>query len=120
MARASLLTVRALLSRQGIEIDDEDLDSALTTATRFVDAQLADTSLTDALLIEIETYLTAHLVVLRDLPAGIEEQTIDRDQEKFSTAEGLTRTHFGQVAITLDVTGTLSNAGQPAPTLMVL
>ena len=120
MARATHASISALLSGQGITIDDQDLGSALTTANTYVTEQLADAGLSDALLIEIEKYLAAHFVVLRDLPGGVDEQTIDRDQEKFSQAEGLKKTQFGQIAITLDVSGTLRNAGQPAPSFQVL
>jgi len=120
MARATLASIRALLTGQSITIDDVDLNSALVTANGFVTEQLANAGLSDAILIEIEKYLAAHFVVLRDLPGGIDEQTIDRDQEKFSQAEGLQKTQFGQIAVTLDVSGTLTNAGQPVPSLMVL
>lgn len=120
MARASSLNVRALLSDQNIDIDDVDLGSAITTANLYVDEQLADYGLSDEILTEIEKYLAAHFVVIRALPAGVTEQTIDEDREKFSTEQGLKSTQFGQVAATLDVTGTLGKAGRPASTLKVL
>jgi hypothetical protein len=120
MARTTLLDVRALLAGQSIDVDDVDLFRYVTTASTLVDEELTGRGLSDALLKEIEKYLAAHFVAVADLPAGVDEQTIDRDQEVFSELEGLKKTSFGQVAITLDVTGTLRQSGSQPAFLMVM
>lgn len=119
MARTTVAAVRVILGDH-IEITDTNLDVHIDTASLLVDAEFVGSALNDALLTDIEKYLAAHLAALADLPPGVDEQTIDRDEEVFSKAKGLERTHYGQVAITLDVTGTLGKSGRPASTLMVL
>ena len=127
MARATLAEVRALLVSQKVEgdIDDVDLFRFVTTANNFVDAQLLDIGLADALLTEIEKYLAAHFAALRDVIAGVSSQRSDDASVTYTVGqvtrtEFLQSTHFGQVAIALDTTGTLKNAGGAKPQLIAL
>ena len=125
MARTTLADVQALLAPQNITIDDPDLTSILTMASGFVDEQLADVGLGDALLIEIEKYLAAHFTALREVKAGISSERADDASVTYTVGQVtntdfLQSTHFGQVAISLDVSGTLSNAGRPKAALCVL
>ncbi|MGI9502902.1 MAG: hypothetical protein ACR2RE_07595 [Geminicoccaceae bacterium] len=125
MARATLAEVRALLAPQGITIDDPDLTALLTTASTLVDTELLAFGLADALLTEIEKYLAAHFTVLRELTAGISRESADDAAVTYTVGqagftEDLKATHFGQVAIALDTTGTLRNAGGSTPQLIAL
>ena len=127
MARATLAEVRALLVSQEVEddIDDIDLGRFLTTANTYVDAELLNLGLADVLLTEIEKYLAAHFASLRDIVAGVSSQRSDDASVTYTVGqvtrtEFLQSTHFGQVAIALDTTGTLRNAGGPKPQLIAL
>lgn len=124
-ARTTLAAVRALISPQGITIDDIDLGAIIATASTYVDNQLADVGLADALLIEIEKYLAAHFAALRSIDAGISSQSEDDASVTYTvgqvqSTDALRATHFGQVAITLDTTGTLAAVGNQAPSFQVL
>lgn len=125
MARTTLANVRALLSGQEIDIDDVDLFSFISTANTYVTDNLSDSGLTAALLIEIEKYLAAHFASLRDVSAGVSSQRSD-DQSitytvgQVTNTDFLQSTHFGQVAVSLDVSGTLANAGRAKAVLEVL
>ena len=127
MARATLAEVRALLVSQEVEggIDDVDLNRFLTTANTYVDAELLNHGLADVLLTEIEKYLAAHFATLRDIVAGVSSQRADDASVTYTVGqvtrtEFLQSTHFGQVAIALDTSGTLRTAGGPKPQLIAL
>ncbi|MGI9504916.1 MAG: DUF4054 domain-containing protein [Geminicoccaceae bacterium] len=125
MARTTLADVQALLAPQNITIDDPNLTSILNTASGFVDEQLADVGLGDALLTEIEKYLAAHFTALREVKAGISSERADDASVTYTVGQVtntdfLQSTHFGQVAIALDVSGTLGNAGRPKAAFCVL
>ncbi len=125
MARTNLVDVRATLAGQSITFSDEDLNRYIAVATAFVDAELADGGHGAALLQEIEKYLTAHFAVLRDVIAGVSSQTEDDASVTYTvgqvnSTELLQSTHFGQVATTLDVSGSLLRSGRPKSSLQVL
>ena len=109
----------AIISRSAMSI----LFAHISAANTLVTAELGTSGLSDTHLAEIEKYVAAHLATVADLPPGVVEQTVDRDEEIFSKAEGLKKTHFGETAIMLDSTGTLSQdrraAGQPDGDVMV-
>ncbi|MGI9498548.1 MAG: hypothetical protein ACR2P3_00795 [Geminicoccaceae bacterium] len=119
MARTTLAAVRVILGDH-IEIGDVDLFAYLDAANTLVTAELGTSGLSDTHLAQIEKYLAAHLATLADLPPGVVEQTIDRDEEVFSKGEGLKKTHFGETAVLLDSTGTLGKAGVTPVSLMVV
>lgn len=125
MARTTLADVRATLSGQGLTIDDVDLFRYVTAASSLVDEALADAGLGSALLKEIEKYLASHLAALRDVKAGISSERADDASITYTVGQVtntdfLQSTHFGQVAISLDVSGTLANAGRPKAAFQVL
>ena len=119
MARTTLAAVRVILGDH-LEIGDVDLFAHISAANTLVTADLATSGLTDTHLAEIEKYLAAHFATVADLPPGVVEQTVDRDEEIFSKAEGLKKTHFGETAIMLDSTGTLAKTGSAPVSLMVM
>ncbi len=123
--RTTLAKVRALISPQGITIDDIELGLMLTAASTYIDSTLADQELDDALLIEIETYLAAHFTALREIRAGISSQRADDASVTYTVGqlasnELMKSTHFGQVALVLDTTGTLANVNGQRARLQVL
>ena len=119
MARTTLAAVRVILGDH-LEIGDVDLFAHVSAANDLVTAELATSGLSDTHLANIEKYLAAHFATVADLPPGVDEQTIDRDEEVFSKAEGLKKTHFGETAMLMDSTGTLSRAGTAPVSLAVL
>lgn len=125
MPRTTPAEVRALLTGQDIEIDGVDIGRFITTANLFVTEQLGEAGLADALLTEIEKYLAAHFVSLREVIAGISSQRSDDASVTYTvgqvtSTEFLQSTHFGQVAIALDISGSLANAGKTNPALIAL
>lgn len=60
-----------------------------------------------------------------DVKAGISSERADDSSVTYTVgqvtnADFFQGTHFGQVAVSLDVSGTLGNAGRPKATLQVL
>ena len=77
-----------------------------------VSSQDSGSILSDALLVEIETYLAAHFYSLRD-QLFAEQETGDAQAVYVGrTAMGLRGTSYGQAAIDLDLTGTLASLGK--------
>jgi len=74
----------------------------------FVDENLLSTSLSAAMLTEIEKWLTAHLITIsRERMAAKEEAGGARIEYIGAFGAGLSSTPYGQTAIALDNTGTL-------------
>lgn len=103
--------------RSCVDLSSKFIDSMVTqcivTANAVTDGPLADQSLTEAILTQIELYLAAHYCSLRE-PQIFEEEWGGRDsiakekRAKASVGVGLNATWFGQQAIFLDTSGTLS------------
>ena len=97
--------------REIIEVDPElCLSPFITVASLMVDAYLEPEGLTAALLKEIERWLAAHFVAVRD-PREV-SKTIDTASatfEEMKMGEGLKGTRYGQQALMLDTTGKLVN-----------
>jgi hypothetical protein len=86
-----------------------DIDTFITTANLFVTNTLGSTDLDDNILEEIECYITAHFLSARD-PRVKMESIIGAVQASYTGyyGQGLTSTPYGQIAIDLDTSGTLS------------
>jgi hypothetical protein len=99
-------------------IIDTDLDSTaitpfITVANMIVTDRLADEGLTDELLKEIERWLSAHFVSIRD-PRMLEEKA-GQASAKYALGnpgnrQGISATPYGQQALLLDPTGRLASA----------
>lgn len=105
MARTSVSEVKNIIPTS---IGDSEIQSYIDTATALVDASL-DGKLSDALLTQIEKWITAHLMSttrLRQLKSG---KAGPASAEYFGKdGMGLNSSTYGQQAILLDSTGTLS------------
>lgn len=123
--RTTVARVSALLKPQGITLDAIELGQLIATASTYIDTTLDDSGLDDALLTEIETYLAAHFAALREIRAGVSSQRADDASVTYSVGQLASNdlmksTHFGQVAIALDTSGTLANVNGPKTRFQVL
>jgi hypothetical protein len=124
MARTTIAAVRALLASQNVNRDDVDLASFIATAGLMVDGHLLGRGISELLLAEIEKYLAAHVTVLAGITAGVSSQSADDASITYTAGQlntaQLENSHFGQVAITLDVSGTLARTGRQRASFQVL
>ena len=92
----------------------EEVSPFIRTASILVDEKLdAETSITDAHKKEIETWLAAHFLAM-SLDRQGQQERIGATQITYSGkgGEGLKATTYGQTALMLDTTGTLSRIGK--------
>ncbi len=97
-----------------------DVDDSVTTTSPFITAanllvtdKLAGSGLSDALLKEIERWLAAHFIAIRDPRAASEAaQGVSVSYQGGGYGAGLMGTQYGQQAVTLDYTGTLAALGK--------
>jgi hypothetical protein len=106
--------VREIIST---ELTDSQINAFANTAHLVVQESLASKSLSEARLKQIELYLAAHLLSMRDqrkkqVKAGDVSITYQGE-----TSTGLQATLYGQQAITLDTSGTLAALSQRKATL---
>lgn len=95
--------------REIIEVDAGlTLTPFITIASLLVDTHLASEISSTDLLKEIERWLAAHFVSVRD-PRVVSESidTVSRTFESGRMGEGLAGTRYGQQALTLDSSGAL-------------
>jgi len=91
-------------------ISDADVTAHISVANRFVTSVCTSSSLTAAILKDIELYVSAHLLAL-----GWQKQTKAEKagpvSESFfgKTDTGLKYTQYGQMAIMLDISGALAS-----------
>lgn len=91
-----------------IEVDDEiDLAPFISAASQLVDIVDEESDLSETVLTTIETWLSAHFYTLRD-PRPVHERAGSVAQTNQSKVDlGLATSHYGQMAMTLDTSGTL-------------
>jgi len=90
-----------------------EVDPFITAASAMVDDLLSGSGLTTTQLKEVERWLSAHLVHIRD--PKLSEQDINDASDKYQVGKfgmGLEHTAYGQQAMFLDTTGTLAKAGK--------
>jgi hypothetical protein len=107
--RTTIAEVRALITTT---LTDAGVTAYITAANNFVTAHL-DGLLDDDLLAEIERWIAAHYI------AGTQERMAKREEAGTAKVEyigeaamGLNATFYGQTAIGLDTTGTLSQVSK--------
>lgn len=90
-------------------LSDTDVDQFIGTANVLVTEELADKGLSGARLKEIERYLSAHFVTMREESGGIIKTRTGEswDDHGIKVGIGLLETRYGQQAVALDATGTL-------------
>lgn len=121
--RVRNLASTRVIEEEVTEICPTDLDvyPFIATAHAIVEANLLTSGLSETILIEIEKFLSAHLVCLAD-PRVEEEELLDNARVKFAMGtlgKGLDGTVYGQMVKALDTTGTLSNLGMQRARIVV-
>ena len=91
-----------------IETTLTDIDPFINTANMFVTNALGSTDLTYNTLQEIEKYLAAHFLSVRDQRVKSEKVDVLSTTYTGEFGKGLEMTQYGQTAILLDWTGTLA------------
>lgn len=87
----------------------------IRTANRLVDKVVANDSgnlLNSEILVEIETYLAAHLCALADPQYSSKSTEGASGQWQGQFGKGLMATYWGQTAVTLDTTGFLASINE--------
>jgi len=90
-----------------------DLTAFITAANLIVTDKLSSSGLSAATLTEIERWLAAHFVVCKERQPTSKRIGETEESYNWNTNTGLLRTTYGQAAIALDTTGTLSKIGKP-------
>lgn len=90
-----------------IETSLTDIDVFIETANLFVTNWLGSSSLSDATLKEIEKYISAHILSLRDPRTKSVGVDVLSESYQGQWGMGLNGTSYGQMAILLDTTGAL-------------
>lgn len=103
--RTSAVAVCAVLDT---DLKEAEVNPFIDTANIVVTEYLGGSSLSDALLREIETYLAAHFVTLRDRITSQEGADGVRFSYQGKTGMGLDSSQYGQTAQVLDSTGRLA------------
>ena len=112
-ARVTATEVQAILVEN--DLTDITVESFIAGATALVDAALASSSLSDALLKEIERYYTAHLI-----SSTVERMALKEGAGGASITYtggyggGLDSTSYGQTVKALDTTGKMAALGGKA------
>lgn len=115
-ARTTTTAVELIISTT---LTDPQIQAFIDTATLIVDANLLDKGLSTDLLTQIETWLAAHLLSMRD------QRTSERRigdvwfTYQGQTGLGLDATLYGQQVKLLDTSGTLASLGKRRATLTV-
>lgn len=92
-------------------LTDAEIDSIISHANRVVTRKLGGEGMTDALLKDIETWLTAHLIALGKERQPITEKVGDVWAVYNKNPEGfLMSTTFGQMVLFLDTSGKMGQA----------
>lgn len=116
-ARVTVAQVQEIISTKLLP---ETINAAINTAHHLVDAKLASSGLGTDLLTDIELWLSAHFVAIRD-PRSKSESIGDYSTTyQGNTDMGLNATTYGQQAIALDYTGTLASMGLKKATLNMI
>jgi hypothetical protein len=93
----------------GTAVEVEAINAFINTAHRYVQRNLTGVNLDEGTLTEIEQYLAAHFLTLRD-PRIKSEDIAGEYRVSYQIGgdgEGLAATMYGQTAVALDTTGTL-------------
>ena len=108
MARVNDAEVRAIID---VDTTITDLAPFITIANLLVEDKLASSGTSEAMLKEIERWLAAHFVAIRD-PRAKSESIGGISVSYFGQAgEGLKSTLYGQQALALDLSGALAKSG---------
>jgi hypothetical protein len=104
----------------------EDISAFIISANIMVTDVLGDSGLSDDRLKEIERWLAAHFVAMKDGGARAVEEEVGRSRRRMGEAtrqilgQGLKLTRFGQQAMILDTTGKLAELGKASARFTVI
>lgn len=116
-ARVDVADVKDIIETS---LTDSEINAFINSANRLVNATVALTGIDSSILTEIEQWLSAHFLAIRD--QRVEREKVGGEWEatyQGKTEKGLSSTTYGQQAIILDYTGTLASLGQKAATIQV-
>ena len=107
--RVDAADVKAIIDT---DLSDSDVGVFITTANNIVTARLSEAGLSDETLVEIERWLSAHLVAIRS-PLLKKQEIMDAvDEYQYGKlGMGLQFTAYGQQVLLLDTSGILSTMG---------
>lgn len=111
--RVDSVQVRAILKTTTLDYDD--IDVHIGVANNLIADLLGSSGLSATTLTNIELYLAAHFAAISDPDAGmlIEKEIGDlKSTYPNNLGEALKMTRFGQQALVLDTTNTLTSAGK--------
>lgn len=94
------------------DLTDVQINAFINTAHRYVDANLLGKSLDADTLTDIELWLSAHFLSMRDPRVSSVSANGLSASYQGKTGEGLKATLYGQQALALDASGTLASLGQ--------
>lgn len=110
------VTVAELKALTGSEKPDGELTLFVNQAALVVSSFLSGTTLDASILASVELYMAGHFYVLSVEGGGITYTRAGQSEHRFKTygydAHGFMSTRFGQMACTLDTTGTLLAASK--------
>jgi len=110
MARTTAYKVQEVMETA---LTEAEINKIIEVSNRMVTNTLGSTSLAANVLIDIETYLTAHLIAIGKERQAISERINDiwiTYQGKFG--KGLEMTTFGQMVLILDTSGNFTKASK--------
>ena len=93
--------------------DNLPLKAFIVGANLIVTKNLTSTDLTSAELVEIERWLSAHMVAMRTRQTDSVKVSSGQASFTGSYGMGLKSTQYGQMVLVLDRSGTLASLGQP-------
>lgn len=98
-----------------IDVEDgADLVPFIDVANRYV-TRVLGSELTEAVLTDIELYMSAHLVALSSEGGAVTQERVGSSMIQFATSafgKNLESTRYGQMAVILDTSGTLVSEGK--------
>lgn len=117
MTRVTADEVKEIM--ENCTVDDLIVDSFIVAANQVVDYVFAtDTAVGEGLLKEIERWFTAHMLAVSIHRTARDEKIGDATiRYTGEWGEGLRSTPYGQMVITLDVSGKMATTGKRAVTM---
>jgi hypothetical protein len=112
--RTTVARVRSIMAEMAIL--DADIESYIGASNTYVNSRLADAGLAEIVLEEIERWVCAHMIACtRERMASKEAAGSASIEYIGEYTQQLSSTPYGQMAITLDTSGTLLASGMRQP-----
>lgn len=105
MARVTTEEVRVIIVT---DVDDLDITAFIKMANTYLNGLTWKSTVTEAILIDVETWLSAHLIAVSRDRTTIKEKVGEAQVDYVNEFDqGLKASPYGQMAIILDPSGTL-------------